>query len=403
MEKKRMKPAYEKIPFRNFQIYTVPDGTGGIDYVNLHDLCKILRRKEMIGNGTAIDLCSSAKRFPMYGNGKLYWFINLYDIHILLGSVRKENAAVAKLCDELEDWVAALPAGKNAAPLPVTGLPEEKQPPQNPVTLYFHGKPVFFKAENGKYYFNATRMAGVYGKNPREWLLLSGTTRFRETLVREGISESLESQIITKRGSRGETWLEVNVAVELARWLSPEFSLWCNGQIVELGIEGVVIPGREKKKQTCPSNGELQKEFPVPANFREALLLAASQQEEIDRQREVIEENRHKVAFYDEFIENRDWFKSTTLADELKITPVKLNRFLVENKICYWDRTRKQYVAGGSHAALQCEVPYLWTNRQGKTYAFGKVKRWSKAGREYIIELWHRYNPRIINPSISKI
>lgn len=311
--------------------------------------------------------------------------------------------AVAKLCDELEDWIAALPAGKNPAPLPAsTVLPTEKQPPQNPVTLYFHGKPIFFKVENGKYYFNATRMAGVYGKNPREWLLLSGTARFREVLVREGVSGNMESQIITKRGSRGETWLEVNVAVELARWLSPELSVWCDEQIVELGIEGSVVPGRERKNSASPSRGERPKEFPVPASFREALLLAAAQQEEIERQREVIEENRHKVAFYDEFIENRDWFKSTTLADELKITPVKLNRFLVENRICSWDRTRKQYVAGGSHAALQIDVPYLWTNKQGKTYAFGKVKRWSKAGREYIIELWRKHNPPTINPSISK-
>ncbi len=397
MKEKRVKPKYDKIPFRNFLVYVISDETGGVDYVNLHDLCKILKRKEMIENGTATDLCSSATRFPMYGNGKLYWFISVYDIHILLNSIRKENKTIAKLCDELEEWTAALPVGKSVVMLPDKTSSKEKQSPENPVTLYFRDKPVFFKAENGKYYFNATRMAGVYGKNPREWLLLSGTTRFREALVKEGISESLESQIITKRGSQGETWLEVNVAVELARWLSPEFSVWCNEQIVELGIEGVVVLNKDKKKQSYPTN-EPPKEFPVPTNFKEALLLAAAQQEEIDRQREVIEENRHKVAFYDEFIENRDWFKSTTLADELKITPVKLNKFLVENRICSWDRSRKQYVTNGSHATLQIEVPYLWTNKKGKTYAFGKVKRWSKAGREYIIELWHQHNPQIINP-----
>ena len=390
MKEMRMKPKYDKIPFGNFLIHVVPDETGGVDYVSLHDLCKILKRKEMIDDGSAINLCSSAKRFPMYGNGKLFWFISVYDIHILLNSIRKENGTIAKLCNELEEWVAALPVGKSNVSLPVTVSTKEKQSLQNPITLYFQNKPIYFKAENGKYYFNATRMAGVYGKNPREWLLLSGTSSFREALVKEGISESIESQIITKRGSLGETWLEVNVAVELARWLSPEFSAWCNEQIVQLGVEGVV---RLERKQAY----EPRMEFPVPTNFKEALLLAAAQQEEIDRQREVIEENRHKVAFYEEFIENRDWFKSTTLADELKITPMKLNRFLVENKICSWNRSKRQYVANGSHTALQVDVPYLWTNKHGKTYAFGKVKRWSKAGREYVIELWHKQNHQTNN------
>ncbi|MDR1718031.1 MAG: KilA-N domain-containing protein [Prevotella sp.] len=384
-----MKLKCSKIPFREYQIYVVRDDDGAVDWISLYDLCKILKRKEMYQNGDAVKLCPSAKGFPVYTNGKLFQFARIYDVIGLLKSIRKENKGIAKVCDELEKWIGDLPVGRNAA-IPQVVTPVIVQS-QSPITLYFRDKPIFFKAENEKYYFNATKMAHVYGKNPREWLVLADTNRFRQTLVNEGLSESLESQVITKRGNTGETWLEINVAMELARWLSPEFSSWCNQQIIELGVTGVVTLDRTKRKNPYPKN-EPPKEFPVPKNFKEALLLAASQQEEIERQREVIEENEHKVAFYDEFIENRDWFKSTTIADELQITTVLLNRFLIEQKICKWEK--KQYVVHTPYSALQCDVPYLWKNKRGKVYAFGKVKRWTKAGREYVIELWRKHNPQ---------
>ena len=37
--------------------------------------------------------------------------------------------------------------------------------------------------------------------------------------------------------------------------------------------------------------------------------------------RKVVCDSMPKIVFYEEFIENRDWFKSTRIADELGISP----------------------------------------------------------------------------------
>ena len=83
--------------------------------------------------------------------------------------------------------------------------------------------------------------------------------------------------------------------------------------------------------------------------------------------RKVVHDSMPKIVFYEEFIENRDWFKSTRIADELGISP--------------------------SCRAWQCDVPYTWENSRGKVYTFGSTKRWTQAGRECIIELWRKKNP----------
>jgi prophage antirepressor-like protein len=231
-----MKQVCSKIPYnREFQIYVVRDDEGDVEWISLHDLCKILKRKEMYETGEIFRLCPSCKGFPVYGNGKLYIFIRIYDIHVLLRAVRKEEKQAASICDEIEKWLATLPVCKykKTKQLPVPVLP-----PATPVTFTFNNQPVSFMTSNGKTFFNATQMAKGFGRTPREWLLLSGTKRFRQALIQRGKSGSMESQIITMRGSRGVTWMEESLGMEFARWLSPEFFDWCNERVKELIAAG---------------------------------------------------------------------------------------------------------------------------------------------------------------------
>jgi phage antirepressor YoqD-like protein/prophage antirepressor-like protein len=372
-----MKQKCSKIPFnKDFRVYVIENDERGVEWVSLYDLCRILRRSEMYESGEATGLCPSCKGFPVYGNGKLFKFINIYDVHVLLRAVRKENRQAASICDDIEKWVAALPMGKNrnTERLPASRSVPAK-PPVSPVTFTFREQPVSFMADNGKTFFNATQMARSFGKSPREWLSLAETVRFRQSLVNQRKSESMERQIMTVRGSAGATWIEDSLGLEFSRWLSPEFSEWCNERVKELVTKGYVT------LKKCD-----EERFPVPTTFKEALLLAASQQEVIERQQQKIEEDRPKVVFYNDFIESREYFKSSIIAEELQITTMELHRFLIEQKICKYEKRR--YVVYPSHSALQCDYPYLWTNRYGKTYAYSHGKRWTKAGREYILDLY---------------
>jgi phage antirepressor YoqD-like protein len=370
-----------KIPFdRGLHIYVVKDGDGGIGWISLYDLCRILNRKEQYENGEIFRICPCTKDFPVYSNGKLYRFIRQCDVPAFLCRIRQENQNIVPVCDRIEKWLVSLPESHAETMIPA---PETKLD-MIPLTFTFREQPVSFMTGRNGTFFNATQMARGFGKHPREWLLLAETQRFRQSLVRRGKSENLESQLITTRGSLGATWMEYSLGLEFARWLSPEFSLWCDERIRELISRGYVIFRKED------DDGRTER-FPVPKTFRETLQLAVMQQEEIERQQCKIAEDRPKVAFYTDFIENREVFKSSIIAEELRITTVALHRFLTEEKICRYER--RQYVAYPAYAALQCDFPYMWTNRFGKTYICSHAKRWTKAGREYILELYRKKNP----------
>lgn len=53
-----------------------------------------------------------------------------------------------------------------------------------------------------------------------------------------------------------------------------------------------------------------------------------------------IREDEPKVTFYEEYVEERDHFKSSRIADELEISTVQLHRFLAENNIIKFEGYR---------------------------------------------------------------
>ena len=123
---------------------------------------------------------------------------------------------------------------------------------------------------------------------------------------------------------------------------------------------------------------------PAPTDMNGAL-------SQIDELRSVVREFAPKAAFYDEFVENREWFKSTRIADELNTTPRDLHRFLQEEGVCMY--SKQQWVVLTAYRSWQCDVPYTWENDRGEVFTFGSRKRWTPVGRECIIDLWRERHP----------
>ncbi|MFR9496792.1 MAG: KilA-N domain-containing protein, partial [Rikenellaceae bacterium] len=209
---------------------------------------------------------------------------------------------VAKLCERIQLWVDELPIGmvNEAKLLPI-------QPIHNKSIIYNYQDqfPITFKAGREKTYINATQMAKSFNKSPHVWLSTASAQEFREAMVTRGESESLESQIFSSRGRMGATWIEENLAIEFARWLSPDFSAWCNAKVKELVNDSCShpFPRHQQGRRGEPSMNN----FTVPQTFDEALQLAANQARQI-------RENEHKVSFYDQLVEMRESFKSTRIA-----------------------------------------------------------------------------------------
>lgn len=76
---------------------------------------------------------------------------------------------------------------------------------------------------------NATEMARPFDKRPGKWLELPSTQDYLSTLRAIRFSDRLIDSV-----NGVGTWMHEDVALEFARWLSPEFAIWCNDRIKEL-------------------------------------------------------------------------------------------------------------------------------------------------------------------------
>jgi hypothetical protein len=99
------------------------------------------------------------------------------------------------------------------------------------ITANYEGLVVTFRDDG---WFNATEVAGRYGKSPSEWLRLPTTEEYLAALERKyGKIPYLKAQ----RGKSGGTWLHPKLAVRFAQWLDIDFAIWCDEQI-DLLIRG---------------------------------------------------------------------------------------------------------------------------------------------------------------------
>lgn len=118
----------------------------------------------------------------------------------------------------------------------------------NIITKQFQSTALHFTEDA---YFNATEAAALFGKEPHEWLRLLSTREYIEALERSPMDQTGNSRfencekyvigaaetdlVLTIRGgSNPGTWLHPDLIVVFARWLSPDFAVWCDRRIKEL-------------------------------------------------------------------------------------------------------------------------------------------------------------------------
>lgn len=110
----------------------------------------------------------------------------------------------------------------------------------NLMPFNYKGKTITFK-KDGDVFVNATEMARPFGKRVVKWKEKKRTKDFLRSYlkVRKTDLRGLDDVIVTTYGNQGSTWFHEDIAMEFARWLSPEFSIWCNEKIKELLKHGV--------------------------------------------------------------------------------------------------------------------------------------------------------------------
>ncbi|EJF07853.1 KilA-N domain-containing protein [Thiovulum sp. ES] len=103
------------------------------------------------------------------------------------------------------------------------------------ISRKFNDIEVVFENSNSLY-INATEIAKHFNKQPSDWLRLKDTKAYIEAFIRSGNSPSEKLVIVKKSGNYKEqgTWIHKKLIIAFARWLDPEFAVWCDGVIEEI-------------------------------------------------------------------------------------------------------------------------------------------------------------------------
>lgn len=369
---------YSEVPFEDERVRVIYDELGLITNICLDDICKILHRERMLGTDEMRRTCPSAIQLgepSMVAN--MPWYAKPFDITRLTRKLAREGKIIASACENIEKWLATLPWGK------ANGTYEELLEQfdtvgvtRNTLEMEFKGHPVAFRIISNRLYVSATQMSHIYGQLPSTWLRRVDVMKWMEELVATREYPDLDAQVKTVKGKYGGTWIEEKLAIEFTKYLSEDLHKWYMGHLKTLLPHKYDIPQIGKTEVSSV-------EFEMPETMEEARRV-------INDLCQRIEGDRHKVEFYANYVEDREWFRSIRLADELEITPYRLHQFLMEQGICSYEK--RQWIVKPKYQALQIEIPYLWTNAQGRTYAFGRIRRWTQAGREFILDLYRKVN-----------
>ena len=130
----------------------------------------------------------------------------------------------------------------------------------NNLAVFDYNGQTISRRQNG--FINLTQMCQANGKRLDNWTRLKQTQDYIRILA-----NSLTSEVVySEEGVNGGTWGHPSLAINLARWISPEFAVWCDGHIFNLMSTGSTAIAHQ-----------------IPKTYSQALLEAAKLAEENER------------------------------------------------------------------------------------------------------------------------
>ncbi len=195
----------------------------------------------------------------------------------------------------------------------------------------YNNNPVSFRKENDTVYVNATEMAKPFGKRPIDYLKLTSTTELIEAKVRK--NHIAESQlVITERGGLNPgTWLNEDIAIDFAQWLSVDFRLWVSDRIKELMKYG--FTATPDTLENLVKNPQLL--IDLATALKEERATNARKTAQLDLANSTIKSQAPKVEYFDEVLQSKSDITTTTIDGELGMSAQALNKLLKNHRVQY--------------------------------------------------------------------
>ena len=269
-------------------------------------------------------------------------------------------------------------------------------------TFIYEGSPVTFQIGEATM-VNATEMAKPFGKRPVDWLNNQYTKGFLIDLAEVRNLTSADLVRVIKGGNDKNaqgTWMHEDVALEFARWLSPQFAIWCNDRIKELMKFGITATPqtidsvladpdnairlltalKEERKALKAANRQIavledQKKAYHSENRR---LLKLK-----DRQDEIMREQAPLVEYAQNVLDSYDTFTSTQIAKELGMSAQALHKLLNDAGVMFKHGSQWFLYAKYQAKGYVKTREHTYQRKDGRTGLF-LTTVWTEAGRMFV-------------------
>lgn len=241
----------------------------------------------------------------------------------------------------------------------------------------YNGSPITFQIGKATM-VNATEMAKPFGKFPWKWLELPSTKEYIRALS-ENRSLAYNQLVVSVKGgndtSKRGNWFHEDVALEFARWLSPQFAIWCNDRIKELMRYGMTAT-----TQTIDSI------LADPENAIKLLTALKDERKKVSDLESKLNSQASKVEYADNILLSERTYTTTEIAKLLNMSACKLNRLLSEKGVLY--RQQNQWLLSPAfHTKGYITTKTLCYNKKDGRISNMFTTVWTDAGKRFICNL----------------
>lgn len=261
----------------------------------------------------------------------------------------------------------------------------------------YNGSPITFQI--GRITMvNATQMAKPFdnAKRPQFWLNNQQTNDFLSALSKARNLALADLVIVTKGGNNPGTWFHEDVALEFARWLSPQFAIWCNDRIKELmrygmtattqTIDSILADPENAIKLLTALKDERRKVKDLEQRNKAYEVQHRKLLKENFKQMERLEAQAPKVEYADNILLSERTYTTTEIAKLLNMSACKLNRLLSEKGVLY--RQQNQWLLSPAfHTKGYITTKALCYNKKDGRISNMFTTVWTDAGKRFICNL----------------
>ena len=274
------------------------------------------------------------------------------------------------------------------------------------INLSYNGKSFNQRENDG--YVNLGQLCATHGKKFSNWIRLNSAEEYlsalAETLTQSGAHICTPDELVISGtnaiGGNSGTWGHPLVAIEVARWISPSFGVWCNQHIKTLVETGSTTIATQPPQQPAPQ--QLPQVTAIAlAGLDAALsgvinpsLLAGVKLNAIAAlhpETNIALEEGRKLLSHDTITQGQ-LLTPTELGERLGISARKVNQLLIEKglQIKNPDQHKGASAYLPTDKGLEFAEFTLATGRKGDNTSYQHIK-------------WYPNVARVLNPQISVV